>query len=488
MSFKEKANSRLIKMRDTMQGYYNKKDQEKKNRMNIFKQYFYSITSFEKYTEFVKYSFSNNFLYLFILVLIAAILSAFSVSYTFDKNYGKEIEKELAEVGNYIVENIEDISITNGKLKIKQSDVIKITNTNKVFETVIIDTREELNDDLLSGYKEEITKENKAGVILTQDKVYFNGINSKAGEEVEETKQKEEIQKTENVSSQEQTNTNTNTNILEITPTVQLNQASQEELQEESKEETQNQPEQNIEETQKTENEEQQDNTINENKQEETSVINQYYFSEMTYSDLLKEFKLEDLDKAGILMLCTPDFANVVIRKIDLIMFQDYILISVLTNCISILFYLLILVLIGKLLAKIFRITTDTKALAKIAIHSLTLPLTLLWIYTIVNTFTGFTIQHFTLLFFIVAVIYILAVLLLSRTDVIATATQEIINPEDAKKKEEEELQREEEEKRKKEEEKEKEKEEKRNQKNNKKKKSKQKSDTKENLGLEGNQ
>ena len=74
--------------------------------------------------------------------------------------------------------------------------------------------------------------------------------------------------------------------------------------------------------------------------------------------------------------------------------------------------------------------------MTKIAIHSLTLPLTLLWIYTIVNTFTGFTIQHFTLLFFIVAAIYILAVLLLSRTDVIATATQEIINPEDAKKKE----------------------------------------------------
>ena len=43
MSFKEKANSRLIKMRDDMQGYYNKKDKEKKNRMNIFKQYFYSF-------------------------------------------------------------------------------------------------------------------------------------------------------------------------------------------------------------------------------------------------------------------------------------------------------------------------------------------------------------------------------------------------------------------------------------------------------------
>ena len=52
MSFKEKANSRLIKMRDTMQGYYKKKDEEKKKRMSLIKQYFYSITSFEKYTEF----------------------------------------------------------------------------------------------------------------------------------------------------------------------------------------------------------------------------------------------------------------------------------------------------------------------------------------------------------------------------------------------------------------------------------------------------
>ena len=502
MSFKEKANSRLIKMRDTVQGYYLKKDEEKKKRMSLIKQYFYSITSFEKYSEFVKYSFTNNFLYLFILVLIAAILSAFSVSYTFDKNYGKEIEKELAEVGNYIITNIEDVSITNGKLKVTQSDVIKINNTNKVFDIVIIDTRDELNDDVLSEYKQEITKEKKAGVILTQDKVYFNGINSKAGEEVKETTQKEETKQIEenttkenqeNVSSQEQINTN----IIEFTPTVELNQASQEENIEESKEETQT--EQRLEETQKTENAEQQNNTINENNQEEASVINQNYFSEYTYSDLLKEFKLEDLDKAGVLMLCTPDFANAVIRKIDLMYFQDYLLIAMLPitpYClwISILIYLLFLILIGKLLAKIFRITTDTKAMTKIAIHSLTLPLTLLWIYTIVQTFTGFTIQHFILLFLVVAIIYILAVLLISKTDIIATAKQEVINQYEAKKKEEEEKEREEEEKRKKEEEKKKEQEKENknqnnnNNKNNKKKKSKQKSDTKDNLGLEGNQ
>ena len=63
MSFKEKANSRLVKMRDSAQGYFMKKDEEKKNRMNLFKQYFYSITSFEKYSEFVKYTFL--LLYLF---------------------------------------------------------------------------------------------------------------------------------------------------------------------------------------------------------------------------------------------------------------------------------------------------------------------------------------------------------------------------------------------------------------------------------------
>ena len=484
MSFKEKANSRLVKMRDSAQGYFMKKDEEKKNRMNLFKQYFYSITSFEKYSEFVKYTYSNNFLYLFILVLIAAILSAFSVSYSFDKNYGKEIEKELLDVGTYIATNIEDVSITDGKLNVKQSDVIKVNNTNKIFDIVIIDTREDLNDETLSSYKEEISNEKVAGIILTKDKILFNGLNYNAGEEVEETKQTEE-----NTSSQEQQE---QINTIEITPTVEPNQASQEGVPEENKEgETQNQPETSIEETPKTENTEQQENTTN-NNQEETSLISQNQFSELTYSELLQEFKLEDLNKSEILLLCTPDFANSIIRKIDLVMFQDYLLVSIITNCISILFYLLILILIAKILSKLFRITTDTKALSKISIHALTLPLTLLWIYTIVNSFTGFTIQYFALLFFIVAVIYILAVLLMSRTDVIATATQEVINPEDAKKKEEEELEREEEEKRKKEEEKNKEKEQgnknKNNNNKNKKKKSKQKSDTKDNLGLEGNQ
>ena len=58
-------------------------------------------------------------------------------------------------------------------------------------------------------------------------------------------------------------------------------------------------------------------------------------------------------------------------------------------------------------------------SLINISIHALTLPLVLNIIYTIINTITGFTIRHFTVVYTSIACIYIITAILLIRSNFI---------------------------------------------------------------------
>ena len=108
----------------------------------------------------------------------------------------------------------------------------------------------------------------------------------------------------------------------------------------------------------------------------------------------------------------------------------------------------LLLSIFGYFVSKITRINAKFRALYNMAVYSLTLPIILNILYFIINSFTGFTIRYFDVMYTTVATIYIATAILIIRSDLIKKQIEltKIIEEQD---KVREELKRREEEKRK---------------------------------------
>ena len=93
--------------------------------------------------------------------------------------------------------------------------------------------------------------------------------------------------------------------------------------------------------------------------------------------------------------------------------------------------------------SKLYRAGLNYKQCFNISIYALTLPIILNVIYVIVNAFTGFIIQYFQLMYYIIAYIYIIATILIIKTDFNKTGSDIIKITEEIKPKEEEEMHKE---------------------------------------------
>ena len=120
---------------------------------------------------------------------------------------------------------------------------------------------------------------------------------------------------------------------------------------------------------------------------------------------------------------------------------------------ISIWLDILLLAIFGYITALFMRLRLRFSAMCKIAIHSLTLPILLNALVTLIYTFTGFELTYFQIMYVGIACIYIVTAILMIKSDVIKNQ-QELakIIEEQAKVKEEMEKEKQEQEREKQEE------------------------------------
>lgn len=118
----------------------------------------------------------------------------------------------------------------------------------------------------------------------------------------------------------------------------------------------------------------------------------------------------------------------------------------------------LVLGVLGYIFARIVGLRLKYKATFNIGIYALTLPITLNFIYILVNTFTGFTINYFQWMYTSISYIYVAVAILMIKAEIINQKIQ-LMRLEQIQKeiKEEQELEEKEQEKEEKKEDKEKE-------------------------------
>lgn len=88
-----------------------------------------------------------------------------------------------------------------------------------------------------------------------------------------------------------------------------------------------------------------------------------------------------------------------------------------LVYAITMLVYVIILAILGKISCVIIRLPMNARSLVKIAVHALTLPTILHIIYFVVNLYTGYTINYFQLMYSAIAYIYIITAIFIIKTD-----------------------------------------------------------------------
>lgn len=140
----------------------------------------------------------------------------------------------------------------------------------------------------------------------------------------------------------------------------------------------------------------------------------------------------------------------------------------------------LLLSILGFITSRIARVPLKYSAIANISIYALTLSIVLNAIYIIVNSFTGFEVKYFQIMYNAIGYIYVVTAILMIKSELIKQQI-EIAKLEEEQKRIREELERKEEEERQKEEQRKKEQEE-----GKKKKEKKEKKDNKEPSAPEG--
>lgn len=114
------------------------------------------------------------------------------------------------------------------------------------------------------------------------------------------------------------------------------------------------------------------------------------------------------------------------ILKITVVIFIYAIITLFVSNVIVLFEDILIVAIFGWLACKICKIDINFAKNCCLAIYSITLSLIISVIYTIVNAFTGFEIQYFSLMYMVIAYIYMMAAILIIKYDSDKTVGQEV--------------------------------------------------------------
>lgn len=169
---------------------------------------------------------------------------------------------------------------------------------------------------------------------------------------------------------------------------------------------------------------------------------------EYSYSSIFTMYQMQDLNKQELLQYFSG--TNLVLIDIGIfIMLSIYLFLIYIT---SIWIDILLLAAFGYITALLMKLRLRFSAMCKIAIYSLTLPILLNAVAILLETFTGFTIKYFEIMYIGISYIYIITAILMIKSDIMKNQKelakiieeQEKIRQELDRKREEEERQKEE--------------------------------------------
>ncbi len=152
---------------------------------------------------------------------------------------------------------------------------------------------------------------------------------------------------------------------------------------------------------------------------------------EITYSDFSNIFGIDKFTKSEIFENYFNDDG---ILKITFVIFMYAIIYLFISNILIILEDILIIAIFGWICSKICKVTLNFVQNCSLAVYSVTLSLILSTVYSVVNTFTNFQIRYFSLMYMIISYIYIIAAIMIIRSDPNKKVGQEIPISEEKKK------------------------------------------------------
>lgn len=138
-------------------------------------------------------------------------------------------------------------------------------------------------------------------------------------------------------------------------------------------------------------------------------------FTNLLYSDIVKEYDIMNFNKQDLL----NDMNGKELITFYIMFFGIFYFYMFIIYFITILIYAIMLAILGRITSILLRIPMQYKAIFNMALHALTLPIILNLIYIVVNLFTGFNIKYFQVMYSTISYIYIVAAILMIKTDFI---------------------------------------------------------------------
>ena len=151
------------------------------------------------------------------------------------------------------------------------------------------------------------------------------------------------------------------------------------------------------------------------------------------YKTLTQTIGVQEITKQSLLDYFEGQGYTQLIIAIFLLIFAYMLLSYTIITLIDV----IILSILGFLTAKLYKVGLNYKQCFNMSIYALTLPILLNILYVIINAFTGFKIEYFQVMYNIISYIYIIAAILIIRSDFNKTASDTIKIEEEVKSKEE---------------------------------------------------
>ena len=146
-------------------------------------------------------------------------------------------------------------------------------------------------------------------------------------------------------------------------------------------------------------------------------VLNTYgVYNEYSYNYIKEAFNIEQGNKQEIINLYNELGGN---TGISITMFITFVFAFFIVNAYEIIIYCLIVAIFGYFVAQIGKIKIKFSTAVTLSIYSLTLSVLLNLIYVVQYNLTGFEVPYFNLLYLVIAYIYIVAAILIIKTDLI---------------------------------------------------------------------
>lgn len=138
------------------------------------------------------------------------------------------------------------------------------------------------------------------------------------------------------------------------------------------------------------------------------------------YADLNETININDINKEYIINMFSGEGAYTILANIFAVIFISTFLTYFLTGILD----TVALSLLGFIISRIIRIPLKYGALYSLSISAITLPVILNAIYMVVNMFTGFVIPYFQIMYTLISYVYLIAALLIMRSEIIKKKVQ----------------------------------------------------------------